>query len=523
MHDLDLNALLSPQAWPQPAGPIELCETHISWVFLTGHYAYKIKKPVDFGFLDFSTLQKRKHFCEEEVRLNRRLAPDIYLDVVPVCGDARAPRVCGKGPVLEYAVRMRQFDPEMGFDRLLKRGELHADHMRLTAETLAGFHAGVDAAPDGSDFGMPLRVCQPVMDNFDTLNQAIEPLLDNGELKADIAALEKWSIRANHRLEAALRYRKEAGFIRECHGDLHLRNILFWQQKVVPFDCLEFEPNLRWIDVMSELAFLLMDLDDHQRPDLARLLLNHYLEITGDFDGLPLLVYYKVYRAVVRAKVASLRLAQLSDVDALRAETAALGNYLRLARGYTAPSQGRLIITHGLSASGKSWLSQQLLAQADLIRVRSDVERKRLFGLAPTQASDSGAGEGLYSPDSSARTYARLLQVAADLTHAGFEVLVDATFLRRADRQAFADYAASNHIPFAILHCTAPAKTLRARIEARGRQDAEVSEADLDILERQLQTQEPLDTDELRHCVTLDTRAEIDPQDILNRLASIAP
>ncbi|MCB1844210.1 MAG: hypothetical protein KDI09_14715, partial [Halioglobus sp.] len=253
---LDINALHDSRAWPHPTGPVTLCETHISWVFLTGDYAYKIKKPVDFGFLDFSTLDKRKHFCDEEVRLNRRLAPEIYLDVVPICGDPHSPRVGGEGPVLEFAVRMRQFDPDMSFDRMLLRGELHAAHMRLAAETLAGFHADIAVAPDNSDFGAPQQVCRPVIENFDTLHQEIEPLLDDAELKAHIAELEAWSLNANRTLAETLRQRREQGFIRECHGDLHLRNILYWQQAVIPFDCLEFDPQLRWIDVMSELAFL---------------------------------------------------------------------------------------------------------------------------------------------------------------------------------------------------------------------------------------------------------------------------
>ncbi len=495
---------------------MELCETHISWVFLTGDYAYKIKKPVNFGFLDFSTLAKRKHFCEEEVRLNRRLAADIYLDVVPLCGDPEAPTVWGNGPLLEYAVRMRQFDPDCGFDRMLQRGELSSFHMDLAARTLAGFHAGIAIAARDANFGSPESVSQPVLENFDSLHRCVEPLMDDPMLSTHIAELEHWSINANRQLDNAFQNRKRQGFVRECHGDLHLRNIIYWQDAVVPFDCLEFEPNLRWIDVLNEMAFLLMDLDDHLRTDLARRLLNSYLEFTGDFDGLRVLRYYKVYRALVRAKVAGLRLSQLSNEDAARAEREAVGNYVALALRYVQASRGKLLITHGLSASGKSWLAQRLLEQVDLIRIRSDVERKRLFGLGPTEASASAADQGIYSTEATTRTYARLLQLAQTLIAAGYSVIVDATFLKRADRQAFADYAKHGNIPFIILHCSVPAETLRERIVARAEKGGDASEANLEILERQLQTQEPLSEEEKRYSMTMDSGNENSLEEILN-------
>jgi aminoglycoside phosphotransferase family enzyme/predicted kinase len=494
-----VEALKLPDAWPHPVRDLELIETHCSWVFLTGEFAYKIKKPVNFGFLDFSTLEKRRHCCREELRLNRRLAPELYLDVVPIAGSP--PRVGGPGAPVEYAVKMRQFDMDCGFDRLAQRGALLPEHVDATASVLAGFHATAERAGDDSGFGDPGAVARQVLENFDQ----VEPHLDEQSpgSRARFDRVAAWSRSACERCAEAFAVRLAEGFVRECHGDLHLRNIVWWQGNVLPFDCIEFNPALRWIDVMSELAFLLMDLDDHGLPGLSVRLLNAYLEHTGDFEGLKVLRFYQAYRAMVRAKVESLRLAQLDVLDEQGVE--AMETYLRLASGYTRAPEPRLVIAHGLSGSGKTYVSQQLLEAAPLVRLRSDVERKRLFGLAPTAASGSGQDSGIYTHGASERTYDRLAQLAGQLLKDGWSVLVDATFLDRRERDRFRAIADFCHCPFAIMHCKADMDIQRQRVTDR---QGDASEANVSVLEHQLETVQPLGEDELEVTIAIDTTGE---------------
>ncbi len=498
MPALDVSQLMDPAAWPHPVGELGMIETHTAWVFLTGEFAYKIKKPVNFGFLDFSSLEKRRHCCQEELRLNRRLAPDLYLAVVPVTGTAALPRVAGGGEVVDYAVKMRQFDTRAGFDELARQGEIAAPHMDRAAEVLADFHARAGVADAEGEFGSASAVAYPVVENF----EQIAPHLPHqaAELLPVFAELERWSKSACEALGDAFGARLRDGFVRECHGDLHLRNIVLWQGDVVPFDCLEFNPSLRWIDVMSELGFLLMDLDDHGLAALARRLLNAYLEHTGDYRGLVVLRFYQVYRAMVRAKVESLRLAQLEHRDAVM--QAELRKYLQLALSYTAEPRPRLLIAHGLSGSGKTFVSQRLLEAADLVRLRSDIERKRLFGFAPLESSGSERDAGIYSLAANTETYQHLLQQAEALLVAGWPVLVDAAFLKRKERDAFHELASRLAVPFSILHCEADMAVQRQRLAARS---GDASEADLDVLDLQLERQEALAAEEQHYTISVDT------------------
>jgi aminoglycoside phosphotransferase family enzyme/predicted kinase len=487
-------------------------------VFLTGEYAYKIKKPVNFGFLDFSTLAQRKHCCEEEVRLNQRLAPDIYLDVVALYGPADHPQVGGEGEPIEYAVRMRQFDTRQGYDALLARGELALSHMEQTAQVLAAFHAAAAVAPQDLPYGSPAAVLEPVRENFAQIRPLLEQQLSDPSVLAEFARVQQWSLAQAETLAPAIAARKQGGHVRECHGDLHLRNIIYWQDRVVPFDCIEFNPNLRWIDVVSELAFLLMDLDDHRRPDLARCLLNTYLELSGDYDGLQLLPFYQVYRAMVRAKVASLRLAQQQPGEAGPA-AAEMAAYIDLAATYTQRGRGRLVITHGLSGSGKTWLTQRLLERTDVIRLRSDVERKRLFGLAALERGGAAEQQGIYRPQASEATYRHLLAIADRLVCWGYTVVVDAAFLQAGQRALFADFAAGAGIPFRILHCEADPEVQRQRVRRRSERADDASDADLAILDYQLEQQEPLGAEERRYTIVVDTTAEPDLGAILEFLS----
>ena len=513
-HPPLIEALLDPARYGHPVERIELLETHISWVVLAGPYAYKIKKPLDLGFLDFSTLEKRRLYCEEELRLNRRLAPGLYLVVVPIAGTPESPQLDGAGAAFEYAVKMARFPQEARLDKVLARGELKPGHIDLLARELAEFHARIAVAAPDSPFGAPEAVYAPMRQNFEQIRRRIGGADDLERLER----LEAWTARRYGALAEALPGRKREGFIRECHGDAHLANMVLLDEDVVLFDCLEFNENLRWIDVMNELAFAVMDLDDRGRPDLARRLLNAYLEHTGDYEGLRLLRFYQVYRALVRAKVCAIRLGQPDlgpqERDSVQRE---YRGYAALAERYTRPSTAALIITHGLSGSGKTTLTQTLLEHYESIRVRSDIERKRLHGLTARARSDSGIETGLYAAETSRRTYERLAELARAILAAGLTVMVDAAFLKHAQRGMLRDLAEALRVPFVILTAQAPEEVLRQRVRARPGSDA--SEADIAVLEHQLATQEPLGADEFAHSLTIDTRAATAPAELASLLA----
>jgi aminoglycoside phosphotransferase family enzyme/predicted kinase len=478
---------------------VALTETHISWVLLAGDFAYKIKKAVDFGFLDFSTLDKRHCYCQEELRLNRRLAPQLYLDVVPISGSVVAPQLNGSGDAVEYAVKMRRFPAAAQFDLMLAQGTLEASHIAAVARRIADFHrAEASAAPD-SPYGAATAIHQPSQQNF----LQIRPHLDQSADLARLQTLLAWSENEFERLKTIFAQRKQKGFIRECHGDLHLGNLALFEGEVAPFDCIEFNDNLRWIDVISEIAFLVMDLHDRRRPDFAWRLLNAYLEQTGDYAGLAVLRYYLVYRALVRAKVACLSSAQ--DVM----EGAALEqfrDYLALADTFTRPSRPFIIITHGLSGVGKTTLAGELATTLGAIHIRSDIERKRLFGLDAGARSGSELDAGLYTAQAHQQTYRRLAELAQTIVEAGFPAIVDAAFLKHAEREAFRQLAVNMKAGFVLLDLQAPPEILQQRIEQREKQGLDASEATIAVLHRQLTYDEPVAENEKCRAIRVETR-----------------
>lgn len=480
-----------------------LIETHISYVLLTGPYAYKFKKPVDLGFLDFSTLDRRKYFCGEEIRLNKRLAPGLYIDVVRFTGTPDRPVLNGSGPVLEYAVRMEQFAEDEQALVLLRDGKFTGGHIEQLARQLAEFHKKIAVAGTGSDYGEPQRVLQDAMDNFNTLRPILQGDAVYSKLLEELAS---WTdITFNH-LRETFNRRKQDGYIRECHGDVHLGNIVRHRNEILIFDCIEFSPSLHWIDVINDLAFLIMDLHEHDIPDMAQRLLNEYLQRTGDYEGLLVLRFYLVYRALVRSKVAAIRLSQSHvEVQDLERETGNEHRYLDLARSYTQPPDPVLIITHGVSASGKSTLSRILAEKTGAVWIRSDVERKRLHGLQPLERSFSGLNTGIYTPESTARTIRRLADICKTILAAGYPVIVDATFMQRHTRKTFYKIARDFDRTFVILDFQAGEAELRSRIEQRDEQGPDVSEANLQILADQLRHREPLDELETHLSIRVDT------------------
>jgi len=484
-----IQSLLRPGSYPHACGAIEVVETHLSWVLLGGPYAYKVKKPVDLGFADFSTLARRGRFCREELRLNRRLAPQLYQRVVVITGTPEAPRVDGRGRTIEYAVRMHRFPQDALAAQLLAERKLDAAHFEVLARDIAAFHERSACAGANSPRGEPDALLPAVRDNFVQL--AALP----GAAARDLEELQRWSDTRFAALAPVLHARKQQGRVRECHGDLHLGNLALLDGRLTAFDCIEFDPALRWIDTASEIAFIVMDLHHRGAPALAHRFLDAWLEASGDYGALQVLDFFLVYRALVRAKVAALRAAQHPPQHAARGEALAeAGRYVRLARAFTQPRRPLLLVMHGLSGSGKSTVSRGLVEQLGLIRVRSDVERKRLSGLGPDP----------YAPHETERTYATLQDLAAGIVRAGFGVVVDATFLRRSQRDAFARLARELGVRFRVIACRAPDGILQERI-ARRRGD--VSEATIDVLAQQRRDCEPPAGVEAARTVFIDTHA----------------
>ncbi len=500
---LMVGSLLRPAAYGHsvaPGGP-QLLETHLSWVLLSGPYAYKLKKPVAFGFVDFSTAERREQACRDELRLNRRLSPERYLDLVPVYGPAETasfvapvdtpPGSNRPAAVIAWAVRMVQFDQSQLLPAALAAGQVDQAAIRELAARLARFHRDAAIAGSGTPWGKPEAVVQPVLDN-------LTALADCPAATSVLAPLASWINTQAKALTAWFEQRQSDGHIRECHGDLHLGNMLLGPAGIEVFDALEFSESLRWIDPISEMAFLVMDLAVRGRADLGSLLLNGWVEATGDGAGLRGWAWYSVYRALVRAKVSWLRLKQphLAPSERSQLQTE-LGRYLTLAMDWIQRQPQPLLLMHGLAGSGKSTIAAQLSRRLGAVVFRSDVERKRLFGLWGVSPTRQLQGE-LYGPEASRHLYGIALPALVEAASAGgLAVIVDACFLRRSERQRMVGLAGQLGIPVQIVVCEAPEPTLRQRLLERAAAGTDPSDANAEVLERQHQWLEPLGPDEL--------------------------
>jgi uncharacterized protein len=481
-------------------GPVRCIETHVSWVFLAGDCAYKVKKPLRLAFLDYSSAARREALCREELRLNRRHAPDLYLDVVPIAGTPAAPRVGAiDGPAFEHALRMRRFDPALELTRLLQQRTVAAAEVAALGTRLARMHAAAAVADASAEFGTAATAQRVMRENFREL--AVLLPQDARRLQDLQQRLEQWF----ERDRPAIERRRHGGRVREGHGDLHCGNVVRWQGELVPFDGLEFDPALRWIDVANDLAFLSMDLAAHGRDDLRRELLQAWLTESGDFDALAVLPCYEACRALVRAKVALLRGQQAPELapDAL----SAAGLYLDWAQARSARPPPHLVLLAGLSGSGKTTLAARAAELLGAVVVRSDVERKRLAGLRPLQSSASPPDDGIYTREFNAATYARLRECVDACLQGGESVVVDAANLRRDERAAFCAIGRRHGAQLRILHCTAPIDELRRRVGARAAAGSDASEATAALLDRQPSYWEPFDAAETPLVIALDTTA----------------
>jgi uncharacterized protein len=476
-------AMAEPRFYAHRPGEVGVRETHISWVFLAGDLAFKLRKAVTFPFLDYGTAERRRHMCEEEVRLGLRLAPDLYLGlraVVPRDGGL-ALADAGDPSALEHVVAMRRFDEADTLAARLEAGRATEDDVREVARHIAEFHSAADPAPPGS-FGPP-QVASTVSENFTTLLAFADEIGD-----PRLAAAHRFAVAFLHGRHSQLAARVGRGHVRECHGDLRAEHVILEAGAVAIFDPVEFDPALREIDTAADLAFLVMELVEGGREDLAEALVQEYRSRGGDDGGDSLLAFYAAYRAWVRAKVACLRAAELPsgarrarEMEHARA-LAALGERLswRARRPF-------VLVTCGASATGKTHLAEALAAAAGVPHLSSDRLRKELAGIAPEER----APRREYSDEASMRTYEQLgARASAAAARGG--AIVDATFRRRAHRDAFAAAYAGSPPPV-FVECRAPAAVVAERARRREGDPHRLSDATAEIALHQLLEFEPLD------------------------------
>lgn len=491
-----LAGLLTADAYPHPLEAVRVIETPISWVVLAGQFAYKIKRPVRYPFVDQRTLERRRCLCEEELRLNRRFAAQLYLQVCRITTVGTRTRMQleadGAGKVIEYAVRMKRFEAADMLERRLADGRIAPQVLAAFGRTLADIHATLPTVAPDAPWGQPASIHALLMGNLLECATASKQF----SRRESVAALRVPLEQRLGQTSAWMAVRRMAGRVRECHGDLHSRNIVMRGERLVAFDCVEYEPAFRWIDVADEIAFLSSDLLAHGYPLDAHAFLGAYLEHSGDYHACRVIKLYEAHRALVRAKVAALSAGlhpRSGEHAAFRQEHERLVAH---AASVLAIQHPRLVLMHGVSGAGKTRLARQIAQHLQAIHLRSDVERKRRAGLKSLELSGSGLESGLYANEVSTRVYADLAGAAEDALSGGYTVVVDATFLRREQRQCFAELANRLHLRAYVVSCTAPLTVLRERIQARAAAARDPSEADTVVLEWQRQRLEPVGADE---------------------------
>ncbi len=474
-----IHALSCPTAYLFPAGQVEVHQTHISAVFLAGAYAYKIKKPVDLGFLDFSTLAKRRHFCDQEVLLNRRLAPSVYLGVVPVTRSGEGVQVEGDGEVIEWAVKMRRLPESATLEKRLQRGELARESVAHLARRIAAFHAEAQKGETISRFGRFDVIARNMRENFDQSIAQVGRTISSAVVDRLRSLTEQWL----ERLRPIIEKRAAHGVPRDTHGDLHLDHVYLLPDRPPPddliiVDCIEFNERFRFADPVSDMAFLSMDLLFHDRPDLAQTFAEVYFETTKDAEGQTLLPLYTAYRAAVRAKVEGVKLGEVEIPDAERrraTEKARALWLLSLDRLERANRRPCLILIGGLPGTGKSTLARRLAEHASFRVIRSDVVRKELTAGIGASPATPAFEQGIYSPTWTERSYAECLRRAERLLFQGERVIVDASFREDSRRRLFLELARRMCVRRLFLCCETEAALVRQRLENR-RNDA--SDAD---------------------------------------------
>ena len=514
-----LHALLYRRAYPHPARTVDLIETHISWVLLTGKIAYKIKRPVHYSFIDLREPAQRRRLCHEEVRLNRRFAPELYLGVRAVRRWHGEAHMGGSGRIIEHAVGMRQFPRSHELDALLARRRIVPAALENFGRELAELHARLPKARPRRRWGQPAAQVEGVRGNAAECARAAEAMgkATATAVRAVQARLELWAGAAQPLLER----RFADGRVRECHGDLHAGNIVRHGARLMPFDCLEFDPALRWIDVADEVSFLLTDLEARERPLHAQAFLGGYLSASGDYQACLLLPLFRAHRALVRAKVMALTATASGTTGAAARNARRLhARYVECAQRALAPQRPKLVLMSGVSGSGKTWMARRLAPALHAVHLRSDIERKRLAGLSSLARSASALAQGLYARDVTRAVYDRLAECATDALAGGLTTIVDATFGLARDRARFRALAARLGLDTWIVYCHAGRKVLEARMRKRHRAATDPSEADIGVLNWQAAHFTAPATQE---GVTVLDAAEVAPRELARRISAAAP
>ncbi|MCH7959241.1 MAG: AAA family ATPase [Candidatus Hydrogenedentes bacterium] len=512
-HEL-IEQLRKPDFYPHATEPsIRIVQTHISIIALTGTFAYKIKKPVNLGFLDFSSLEKRKYYCEEELRLNTIFAPDLYIDVLPLYRNGNTFSFSPDGPdsrPVEYVLKMHEFDSENVLLDVFNRGELTPAHIREIASKLAGLHAQARSDEAISEYGTPESIASMFRDEI----ERSAPFVGRTQTREWHDETKAYAESFLQRNASLFQRRVGEKKIRECHGDLHLNNICIYKGNIEFFDRIEFSDTFKNIDVMYDLAFLLMDLEYRGHPDFANILLNTYLELSGDYEGAILLPLYKSMRAHVRGSVISL-LIDDPEIGAREKATARADAHAYFAHAwrYTRPRSVRLIAMSGLSGSGKSVVARELAQRTGAVVIRSDAIRKHLAGVALDEH-----GRDLYSPEMTRQTYEELIRLGIELGTAGLNVILDATFGKRIHRNQLIDRSREIGIPLTFLHCVAPEEVLRERLKNR---TDDISDATHGLLDTQQKNAEPFSDDDRQYLTTLNTDAPIDYDELARRFGQV--
>jgi len=506
-----ISELSRPSAYPFAVDQVEVRQTHISAVFLAGDRAFKIKKPVALGFLDFSSLEQRRHFCDEEVRLNRRLAPDVYLAVLPVTRDKNGCRFGGTGEIVEWAVEMLRLPDEASLERRLISGQARGDFWKSLAERVAQFHRDAQSGPEIAALGRFEVVAANVRENFtQTINQVgvtvsrsvYQRLLTGTEHHLDL-------------LRPLIDARAQHNVPRDTHGDLHLDHVYVFPEERLPrdiviIDCIEFNERFRYADPVSDMAFLVMDLKDHGRHALADQFARAYFQAAGDDEGRALLPFYVAYRSLVRAKVEGMKLfeSEIPEEAKQAARQRSRGHWL-LALGELVRPDERpmMLLIGGLPGTGKSTLARQLADRQGFSVIRSDVVRKELAGLSPDDRATEQFGMGIYSPQATEQTYAECLKRAETLLWNGHRVVVDANFPSEQLRRRFLDAAVQWGVPGWFVRCTAPSELVRKRLESR---KGDASDANWTIYEQAVRQWEPLGAETRLSALEISTDGDLE-------------
>jgi aminoglycoside phosphotransferase family enzyme/predicted kinase len=468
-----------PEFYPHSPPDVQFCQTHISCVFLAGERVYKVKKPVDFGFLDYSTARKRAYWCRRETELNRRLAPGVYLGVEKIYRRGGRFSLRPPGKVVDYAVVMKRLPEGRLLSSLMEKGRATVAQARRIARLVASFHAG---APPAAAANSRLGVLRK---NLDENFRQTEPYIGRTVSRADYSVVYDYNRHFLRERPFLLRKRIAEGRIRDGHGDLHAEHICL-TDPIVIYDCLEFSSRLRQTDVAAEIAFLYMDLLHHRHPNLARAFAEEYIGVTGDWEIRLLLSFYACYRAVVREKVESMRFADRHVPASQRREARRRATrYFHLARDLARRDwRSRLVAVGGLPGTGKSTLARLWAERLGAASLSSDAVRKELAGIRPGRRSPAGWREGIYTPLWTKRTYGEMMARAERLLRAGKSVVVDATFARRAERRLAAAAARRTGARYVTVECRCPEKLVRRRLAERKARESSLSDADWSIYRR---------------------------------------